>query len=132
MGLTAVKQVFAQLENGRMRMHGTLVLALLLSGCATLADTSSWVRSYGEPATWVAHSVVDASLITLTDVAVDDPWLGYWAGMGLLVGWELGEHIERTKRGVPHAATFGTVMDLVTPAVTGYLFAKLLEDDDDN
>ena len=67
----------------------------------------------------------------LTDVAFEEPWWGYGIYMGIQIGWEANEYLTRQKYGINHSKSFNTFMDLFSPAVTGWLFAKLLEDDEE-
>lgn len=93
------------------------VLMLLLSGCATVRDTSAWISSKGEPATWAAHST-GAAIATAVGHRLDHPWFGCGLWMAAVSGWELSEWHERDKRGIRQARAWTTALDVATPLAT--------------
>ena len=92
-----------------------------LSGCATTRELDVWL-SQSEPRTWAAHSVEVAAATVASDVIGDNPWWGYAFVMGAQVGWEVQE-ARLTDWDVPW---WGTAMDLLAPAVTGFVTGKWL------
>ncbi len=86
-----------------------------LNGCATARDVDVWV-SQSEPRTWAAHSLETVGATVVSDVVTGSPWWGYAFMMGAQVGWEIQE-ARLTNWDVPW---WGTAMDLIAPAVTGF------------
>ena len=114
----------AMIRVGRLgwgRTASGLAATLLLSGCATARSVEGWLTE-SDPRTWAAHSAETAAFTVTSDVVLGSPWYGYVFGVGARLGWEASQW-----RPGRTASGWGTVMDLVLPAVTGFVVAKWLD-----
>jgi hypothetical protein len=98
-----------------------LATSFFLSGCATARSVEGWVTE-SEPRTWVAHSAETVAFTVASDAVLGSPWYGYVFGVGARMGWEASQW-----RPGRTASVWGSVMDLVLPAATGYVVARWLD-----
>ncbi len=106
------------------RLLLAVCLALPLTGCATARGVEGWLTE-SDPRTWVAHSAETVGFTVASDVVLGSPWPGYVFGVGVRIGWEASQwRPGRTGSG------WGSVADLVLPALSGFLVAKLLDRSD--
>jgi hypothetical protein len=110
------------MRTGSFRAFAALLpLIGALSGCASTRELDVWL-SESEPRTWAAHSVEVAAATVASDLITDSPWWGYTFMMGAQVGWEIQE-ARLPDWDVPW---WGAAMDLLAPAVTGFVIGKWL------